>query len=142
MKRNSGPGLSRSTFIKKEPGTPKRMSIGSIRSNKKLGYKPPTEEQKQQQKEDIERMWQLFHEHWANKKHQCESCKKPLYGENLSLYHHHCWPKHSHPQYKYVIEGLMLVCWQCHSNIEAGNITEEVRKKIEKIKKKVLEISE
>lgn len=107
----------------------------------KLKKKSKTQEQRDVERAQQDAMWEVFELHWHSKPHICENCQQPIWGENKSLYHHHCWPKHSNPQYRYVIEGLMLLCWQCHANIEGGNINKETQEKIDKIKKKVLEIS-
>jgi hypothetical protein len=95
--------------------------------------------------QEIDKMWKLFDEHWELKmqvdgNRYCESCNCQLPRENRSLYHHHCWPKSSHPEHKYNIDGLMLVCWQCHANIENAHMTEETREKIEEIKRRVVDI--
>lgn len=112
-------------------------SRGLQKSKSKLKIREKSPEEKKQQQEDIDRMWKLFNEHWQLKPHQCESCDKALWGDNLSLYHHHCWPKAKYPEHKYKIEGLMLLCWTCHSNVEAGYIDDVLQEKIDKIKQKL-----
>lgn len=120
---------------------------GELKRSGRLQGKRRTKVRVEQDKADVERMWELFEQHWLVKtkqggRHYCEGCQEPIYGENKSLYHHHCWPKSSFPEHKYKIEGLMIVCWQCHSNIENAYITEEIRDKIEIIKQKALSSKE
>lgn len=91
-------------------------------------------------KVETQKMWELFEQHWNSKKHVCQVCGEGIFGENKNLYHHHCWPKASYPEYKYMIEGLLLVCWQCHSNIENCYYTQETKEMLESIKQKVLEL--
>ena len=112
----------------------KLRGTGMLKKGKGIKSKPVSEDARKQQRIDQEAMWKLFDLHWQIKAHICQACGDPIWGDNLSIYHHHCWPKHRYPEYKYIIEGLMLVCWECHSNIENGNISPETAKKIEKIK--------
>ena len=98
-------------------------SLGLSRSKSKLKIREKSPEEKKQQQEDIDKMWKLFNEHWASKDHVCESCRMPIYGQNLSIYHHHCLAKgiDKYKHLKYEIQNLMLLCWSCHANTEAGN---------------------
>ncbi len=137
-----GEGLAKGQDLKRS-GIGPTASIGDCKSKgmkkgKRIASRPKSQAQLQEDKEDQQRMWELFERHWLIKtkqggKHYCESCGDPIYGENKSLYHHHCWPKSSYPEHQYKIEGLMLVCWQCHSNIENAFISEETQNKIEEI---------
>jgi len=122
--------------------TPLKRGTGTLKRSTGLKRKPKTKEQIQQNKEDGQRMMELFDEHWLLKTkqggyHYCESCGCAIYGENKTIYHHHCWPKSKHPEHALKVEGLMLLCWQCHSNIENGIMSNETREKIEEIKARV-----
>ena len=91
-----------------------------LSGSEKLRARKKTSEQVQEQKEGIERMWALFELHWMAKDHRCEECNTPIYGENKTIYHHHMIPKAKWKQYKYDICNLILLCWSCHSQVEAG----------------------
>lgn len=117
-------------MLKRKPNSLKRG--GPIKK------KPVTQEVKDERKAQAERMWALFEEHWNTRPRRCESCGAILYGENKSLYHHHCWPKSKYPEYALTISNLLMVCGNCHANIENGKMTEETRNKIEEIKRKVV----
>ncbi len=120
---------------------PINRSNSKLNKGSKLRSKPKSQQTIELERAQQEAMWELFERHWNSKPHVCECCDSPIWGENLTIYHHHCWPKSTYPQYMYMIEGLILVCWQCHTNIEAAHINEDTRKKIEEVKRKVLEIS-
>lgn len=137
MKRSSGPGLSRGNFVKKEPGTPRRLSVGSIRSNKKLGYKPKPVEVIAQEKADLERQWEMFRKIWAQRGNYSEVSGKRLGTECLSIYMHHILPKSKYPDLKYVEENIIILTWEEHSNVENDIYRyEEVNKRREMLKEK------
>jgi HNH endonuclease len=86
-------------------------------------------------------MWQLFDEHWKKKEsryryHWCESCSAMIWGENRTIYHHHLLPKGTsrYHHLKYEIDNLMLLCWNCHSNTEAGKSSAEVIRRTQQAK--------
>ncbi len=105
-------------------------------------------EQIQENKEEIEKMWALFNEHWDAKMkidillgivyRSCESCNTALFGENKSLYHDHLLEK-GNPLYehlKYEIENLYLCCGDCHTKKGNGFPTENHKKAIDAAKKR------
>lgn len=103
----------------------KRSPVQMKRSSIKRKSKTP--EQIQEQKENIEKMWELFNNHWLIKKnlrgfHRCESCGCGIYSENKNLYHHHLLPK-GQKRYEHLaleIDNLMMLCESCHTRHENG----------------------
>lgn len=89
-------------------------------------------------KAESERMWVLFDEHWGIKKHECESCGQKLYGENKSLYHHHCYEKgiQKYEHLKYEIQNLMLLCGDCHVSVSNGYPSNEIKIRTQEVKTK------
>lgn len=57
---------------------------------------------------------QLFMAHWLLKPHVCEVCNAYLGSENKSIYHDHLLEKSKYPELRFVIENLLLVCFECH----------------------------
>lgn len=57
---------------------------------------------------------QLFNAHWALKYHMCEVCNAFLGSENKSIFHDHLLEKAKFPKLRFVIENLLLVCFECH----------------------------
>ena len=119
--------------------TPLKRGTSSLKQSpmkkgKGLRAKPKTQEQKDQQREDIEKMWLLFEEHWNKEPHRCTICSRKLYGDNLSVYHHHVLAKgiERYKHLKYEIGNLQIVCWECHSGIENGSINND--KQVERVK--------
>jgi len=112
--------LQRTGTLKK--GKPLSKGTGRLTRGSKLKSRPKTPEEIQQNKEDTMRMWALFEEHWQKKPHRCEQCGEGIWGENKSLYHHHLLPKgldrYEHLKYEY--SNLMMLCWQCHSNVDSN----------------------
>lgn len=117
--------------IQRKPGTLKKSPI------KKKSKSP---EQKKEQQEKHDKMWELFNEHWSIKEHKCEQCSTSLWGENKSLYHHHLLEK-SIAKYKHLtfdINNLMLLCGDCHSAVTQGFLGNKVKERTENAKKQLL----
>ncbi len=118
----------------------KRTGAG-LRRGGPIRKKVPSPAQVAQNKEDTERMWQLFNEHWEKKKnlrgfHRCENCGCAIYGENRSLYHHHLLPKglSRYVHLKYEIDNLMLLCTGCHISHENGTKHPAIQERTEQAK--------
>lgn len=108
----------------------------SLKRGGPIKRKAKTEEQKIQQQKDIAKMFGLYTEHWDSKPHICALCEGQISGENRSIYHHHVLPKRMN-RYKYLmyeIENLQLLCFDCHSKVENGSLSNI--EKIEKVKKR------
>jgi len=103
-------------------GKPLSKGTVGLTRGSKLKSRPKSPEEKQQQSEDIAAMWLLFEEHWEKKPHRCEQCGEGIWGENKTLYHHHLLqkglPRYEHLKYEY--SNLMMLCWQCHSNVDSN----------------------
>jgi 5-methylcytosine-specific restriction endonuclease McrA len=112
--------LSRKTPLKRS-GTLSRES-SKLSGGGPIKRKQKTQAEKDQQSADIERMRKLFEEHWEKKPHKCEQCGTGIWGENKTLYHHHLLPKgldrYEHLKYEY--SNLMMLCWQCHANVDSN----------------------
>ena len=125
--------LSRSTGLKRGKPLERKSTLsggGPIRKKQK------TPEEKQQQSEDIEKMWALMEEHWNSKPHVCESCGDPIWGENKTLYHDHLLEKSVYEEYKYDIDNLFMCCWECHTKKGNGYPTEKHKVAIQTVRKR------
>ena len=87
---------------------------------KPIKRKPISPQKKQESKEDIEKMYLLFEKHWNSKVHKCENCGCNIYGENLSIYHHHILPKSKYEEFALNIKNLILLCLKCHTEVESS----------------------
>ena len=113
----------------------------TLKSGSKLKSRSKSSQQVQQQKDDIEKMIQLFTTHWEQKStnghvRYCQSCECRIYGENKNYYHDHLIEKSSHPKLKYEMGNLALVCLECHTKKTNGSPTERHRELIEAAKKR------
>jgi len=97
-------------------------------------------EQKKQEKEDLERMWNLFNQIWDELPDikQCSACGGRIYGQNSSIYHDHLMPKHLYPELKYEKRNLFFCCSECHGNRENGFPHPKHLEAINKAKKELL----
>ena len=123
---------------------------------KPIKKKKPSDEKIAADKLQRDAMWELFEEHWQSTwvndgngsmgslwaYHRCESCNCCIYGENRSIYHHHVLPKAKHKEYALCIDNLILLCGECHVNIENGKATVQGYEKMKEIKQKVLQPKE
>ena len=118
--------------------TPIQRKSGTLKKTGKIKPRKKSDEEKQEQRDHHEKMWELFNQHWAIKEHKCEQCFSSLWGQNKSLYHHHLLEK-SVPKYKHLtfeIENLMLLCGDCHTKVTNGFLEKNVgeRTEITKVK--------
>lgn len=107
-----------------------------IKRGSGIKRKVKTEEEKQQQKEDIERMWVMFLEIWEERPHRSEVSGAPLGNEPLSWMFDHLLEKGS-PKYrhlKYEKRNIKLVTFEEHSLKTAGNPLPKHKEFIEEAK--------
>lgn len=117
--------LKTNTQLKRSPMTVK--AVNGLRKGGKLKKSSKSTEEQEEVRiannEAIQKMWELFNKHYEIKLHRCESCTAPIWGENLTIYHHHILEKgvdrYKHLAYK--IDNLMLLCTTCHCNVTNGN---------------------
>lgn len=85
-------------------------------------------------------MGNFFDGLWAKlpKDKFCTACGKPIYGENLSIYWHHCLPKAQYEEFKYDSRNIIFICGDCHTEIEGGFPPAKAKRMIDKIKKELL----
>jgi len=85
----------------------------------------------------ISELQQFFLQIWRKSNvHTCENCGKWLGKEPLSYMFDHVLEKSKYPELKYEEENIMLLCLECHDNKTRENLTDLVREKIEKVRKK------
>lgn len=119
----------------KRTGKPLK-SNSTIKRNSKLKKKGKSQQVKDVERAQQDAMWEIFELHWNSKPHICENCNTPIWGENKSLYHHHCMPKHRYKELRYEIDGLMLLCWPCHQATENGYPGQKVVERTKEVKAK------
>lgn len=61
---------------------------------------------------------ELFELHWNSKLHKCESCNALLGSENKTIFHDHLIGKNPHPELRFELKNLLLVCFECHTKKE------------------------
>ena len=111
------------------------MSIDHIRKLKaeaddpkpKKTYKIPRVSKKKLQKieeaKDMAKLDQDFYlEIWHASPHRCQNCNCNLGRTAHNFMFHHLLEKRNYPQFRHTQENIMIVCLQCHSQIET-NIT-------------------
>jgi len=123
----------------KETGCWKHSSKKPLKKST-LKKKPKTVEQKEENRQEIEKMWDFFNELWAKLPviKKCWGCKKRIFGENLSVYWDHLIRKTDHPELKYEKDNMFFCCLDCHTKKEGGFAVESHQEAINKAKEKFL----
>lgn len=118
--------------------TPLKSNSTQQLSRKPIKAKKKSQETILKEKEDRDRMKELFERHWESKPKVCESCNSPIYGENLSIYSHHCLEKglKRYDHLKYELTNLMLLCGDCHSSTTNGHSPKAVVERTEWVKER------
>lgn len=99
-----------------KPKKPLAKTGGFKNSGKKLGRRKLTEEEKMDNKLEAEKMWNFFLYLWEKiKVKRCWACKKPIYGECLSIYFDHLLEKSVYEELKYEEENIFFCCGDCHT---------------------------
>ena len=92
---------------------------------------------KEHNDEEIRKMWDFFALIWKKRPiHKCATCGKWLGNEPLSYMFDHILEKSKYPQLKYEEDNLQYLCLLCHDNKGRGFYPEELKIKIEFLKKK------
>jgi 5-methylcytosine-specific restriction endonuclease McrA len=60
----------------------------------------------------------FYKEVWLASKHECQACGAKLPKEPLTLFFHHLLPKAIYPQFRHTFENIMVLCPDCHSQVE------------------------
>ena len=55
---------------------------------------------------------------WSKRIHVCFNCNKGLGPTPNLLYFHHIIRKSSHPEFRYDEENIVLLCGECHNQVE------------------------
>lgn len=89
-------------------------------------------------KEQHEKDLQFYQSIWSVRRHVCFNCNKGLGYEPNLLYFHHIIRKSSHPEFRYDEENIVLLCGECHNQVETDiSKTPKVKQlTIELLKKK------
>jgi len=61
---------------------------------------------------------EFYLEHYRACPHKCEVCKTGLPKEPSNFMFHHILEKRNYPQFRHAHENILVVCLQCHSQIE------------------------
>jgi 5-methylcytosine-specific restriction endonuclease McrA len=124
--------LKEAARLKREyPEEAKRQAINKVSEKGKL---------KQAEKSKLFSEDKLFYaEHWAACPHVCEACKVKLPAEPLTLFFHHALPKRLYAQFRHVHENIIVLCPDCHTQVESDiNKVPYVLKRTEEIKRELL----
>lgn len=122
-----------------ESGCWKHKQKKPLSKGKKLSAKPKREEQKQENREALEKQWELFLNIWNTRPHKSEVSKEPIYGEPLSIYFHHIIPKRESKELKYEPENIIILTFEEHQKVEQDMyFYPEVNKRREILKEKFL----
>lgn len=81
-----------------------------------------SEKKKKEQKDDkalFAADKEFYAEIWNSSPHICQECGKKLGKEPLTLFFHHLLPKRSHPEFRHTHENVMVLCPDCHSQVES-----------------------
>jgi 5-methylcytosine-specific restriction endonuclease McrA len=120
--------------LKRKPGT---LKFTPLKKGGMIKRKISDRKHLIDRKEEGEKLWQLFEEHWRIKPHICQSCNCKLFGENKSIYHDHLL-EHGRERYehlKFEMDNLFLVCFDCHTKKGNGYPTEKHQEAINNIKR-------
>lgn len=83
--------------------------------------------------EAIKRMREFFLAIWRNRVHLCSVCGASLGGEPRTYHFHHVIAKQRQRDYTiditYDEKNIVLVCLDCHANIENGFLPPDLREK-------------
>lgn len=107
----------------------------------KKGLKQVSDKRRQNQEQDkvLSMLDKAFYmEHWASCPHECEACKKRLGNKPLAIFFHHALFKRHYPEFRHVNENIIVLCPDCHSQVEHGLNIPYVKKRTEQIRKLLL----
>lgn len=109
----------------------------TLQRSKGIKKRQKIKEEKQQEKEDTERQWQMFKEIWVERGPYSEIDGQYLGPEPLSTMFHHIYPKSKYKALKYVKPNIILISWEQHSTVEQDMYKyPEINKRREKLKEK------
>jgi len=89
-----------------------------LKSGGKLSPRKKSKEEIEENKQAIERMWNMFLEIWEERPHYCEETGLYLGQVPLSTMMHHILAKSKYPQYKYEKWNIALLHPDVHSQVE------------------------
>lgn len=89
---------------------------------------------RKEKKEYTKKQFELFLEIWNERGGKSEVSGEIIYGEPLSIYHHHILPKRNYPEAALDKENIIILTFDEHSAIESfPNKYEEINKRREKL---------
>lgn len=100
----------------------KQKLYGKAYEPKKVYYIPKVSAKRKLQIADDKILFEqdkvFYKEVWLASKHECQACGAKLPKEPLTLFFHHLLPKAIYPQFRHTFENIMVLCPDCHSQIE------------------------
>ena len=82
---------------------------------------------------------EFYAEIWAACPHKCEACNISLGKEPLTIYFHHALSKQSYPGFRHTVENIIVLCKDCHTQVEVDiNKVPYVKKRTQQILKELL----
>lgn len=87
-----------------------------------------------ERKAELDKQWKFFYEIWSERPHRSEVSGRPIFGEPLSIYFHHIFPKTKFPDMKFDKDNIIILTFEEHQQVEANPfIFEELNKKRESL---------
>lgn len=96
----------------KEPKPKKKYSIPKVSKKKQKELR----EQRAILKKDEE----FYKEIWSASPHKCQNCDCSLGKTPYNWMFHHLLEKRNYPQFRYIPENIMILCFECHSKAETN----------------------
>jgi hypothetical protein len=94
---------------------------------------------KEKKKEYTLKQWEFFLEIWNERPHVCYETGKPIYGEPLSIYFHHCLEKNPYPQFALEKWNIVIVTGETHSQVHSNiDKTPKIKQLTKELKEKYL----
>jgi len=94
---------------------------------------------KEKKKEYTLKQWDLFLEIWNERPHVCYETCKPIYGEPLSIYFHHCLEKNPYPEFALEKWNIVIVTGDTHSQVHSNiDKTPKIKQLTQELKEKYL----
>jgi len=137
--------LKRSSPLKKGNSTlkksPLKKSNNSFKKSGKIKVKPKSEDKKLEEKEYLEKQWELFRKIWGSRPHIDFETGEYIYGELRSTYCHHILEKgvDAYKPYALCEWNIVLVTWETHSQVHTDiDKTPKIKALTQELKQKHL----
>lgn len=108
---------------------------GILKKGGQIKRKPKSSEKISEEKEQRDKIWELFDSIWNSRPHRSEVSGETIWGENRSIYYHHILPKSVYKQAMYDPDNIIVLSGNEHSSIENNpTIYPEVNRRRELLK--------